>query len=349
MRIKQLIVSLLSTVILCNCSPEEEARPWQGTRDDETQLDVTETDPDPEQETGKTQTPQDTDVGNLSPAGCKSMDILFVIDDSASMFEEQENLKANFPKFIEVLDDYRSADGNTLDYRVGVTTIGVVRSFRFSGVTRTTEDLNTTVDDGVLLGSATGGEPFCGLNQPWLTGPGSDVVNTFNCMATLGTDGTVVEMPFAVIEKALGERSAPGGVNEGFYRKDSDSLLVVVIITDEDDCSIEEGGKLFVSAMGSSDCNEKKSTGLYAALDTKTFLDNLTGGEGRYVLVSIAALTPCESDFGKADPAPRLKALSDAVGEHAVFGDICQGDLWLNLKDGLELIQSSCRAMPDVI
>ncbi len=44
------------------------------------------------------------------------MDVLFVIDNSGSMGQEQTNLIANFPQFINVLDN------SGLDYRVAVTT-----------------------------------------------------------------------------------------------------------------------------------------------------------------------------------------------------------------------------------
>ena len=54
--------------------------------------------------------------GNVDALGCSKMDLLFVIDNSGSMQQEQTNLIANFPTFISVLD----ASG--LDYRVAVTT-----------------------------------------------------------------------------------------------------------------------------------------------------------------------------------------------------------------------------------
>src|SRR5262245_57636987 len=49
---------------------------------------------------------------------CEKIDVLFVIDNSGSMGQEQANLTANFPMFIQVLND------SGLDYRVGVTTTG---------------------------------------------------------------------------------------------------------------------------------------------------------------------------------------------------------------------------------
>ena len=42
---------------------------------------------------------------------CKKMDIVFVVDNSGSMMEEQANLAANFPKFVKVIDDYKTKVG----------------------------------------------------------------------------------------------------------------------------------------------------------------------------------------------------------------------------------------------
>src|SRR5260221_14283774 len=38
---------------------------------------------------------------------CQKMDIVFVVDDSGSMAEEQTNLGANFPGFVNVLKDFK--------------------------------------------------------------------------------------------------------------------------------------------------------------------------------------------------------------------------------------------------
>ena len=51
--------------------------------------------------------------------GCAKIDILFVVDDSGSMAQEQANLTTNFPQFISVIEQ------SGLDYRVAVTTTGV--------------------------------------------------------------------------------------------------------------------------------------------------------------------------------------------------------------------------------
>jgi hypothetical protein len=55
---------------------------------------------------------------------CQKMDIIFVVDDSGSMEQEQSNLAANFPKFVSVLEGFKTKSGAKLDYRLAVTTTG---------------------------------------------------------------------------------------------------------------------------------------------------------------------------------------------------------------------------------
>src|SRR5690349_15285879 len=39
---------------------------------------------------------------------CQKMDIVFIVDDSGSMAEEQSNLASNFPKFVQVLEGFKT-------------------------------------------------------------------------------------------------------------------------------------------------------------------------------------------------------------------------------------------------
>jgi hypothetical protein len=56
---------------------------------------------------------------------CRKMDLIFVIDDSGSMGEEQTNLRSNFPMFAQLLNSYTISTGETLDYRAAITTTGI--------------------------------------------------------------------------------------------------------------------------------------------------------------------------------------------------------------------------------
>jgi hypothetical protein len=231
------------------------------------------------------------------PEGCISMDILFVIDNSGSMQEEQDNLATNFPLFIEVLDAYQNPQGDSLDYRVAVTT---------------TDTLGANA--GRLVGQS-----ICGLGEhPWVEGPADDVVEKFSCMAAVGITGIGEEMPFVAIEEVFGDKAEPGFPNYGFYRVGEQSLLVIVIITDEDDRSTLQ------------------------PQDVKEFLDQLSGGPGNYVVIGIGGPSWCSSAFGQAEQAVKIMQLIEMVGSNGVFGDICAGDLWISLEQGLDVMEAAC-------
>jgi hypothetical protein len=69
---------------------------------------------------------------------------------------------------------------------------------------------------------------------------GTDLLNAFNCMASVGDGGCGFEHQLESTYRALHDGILE---NEGFLR--SDALLVVVFVTDEDDCSAPADGDLF--------------------------------------------------------------------------------------------------------
>jgi hypothetical protein len=270
--------------------------------------------------------------------GCDGITVLFVIDASPSMVEEQASLAASFPRFVEVLEDYRTPQDTHVVYRIGVTESSVNRS-----------SLPPSFgNDGRLLG-----QNLCGLGEhPWIDGPGGGLEDEFACMAKVGTSGYPIEMQFAAFEAALDKQSKPGMPNEGFYEADGRTLLVVVVITDEDDCSVPPGATILTGATYPGTTEAKCTGGWYEPQYFKDFLDDLTGGKGRYVFVGVAAPPdgpdPCTSAFGKAYRAPRVREIVELCGEFGVFGDICEGDLWRNLERALEKITITCDSLPVV-
>ncbi len=338
---EKLLLAAISLILIlgCDATTENDRDMTGGDSDTDTDTDADvdagdETDVDAGDNT-------DTDDHTGSGAGCTAMDILFVIDDSGSMAEEQSNLLSNFPKFVEVLEDYQTESSAPLEYRLGVTTTGVKRSFTqklpppFPAMPMTSAGPN-----GALVGGS------CGFPDAWIDGPGPEVSSDFSCAAGVGTGGSGTEMPFAALQLALGDRMAPGSRNEGFYRKDENSLLVVVIITDEDDCSVANGGTVTTTLAGGSDCDENRSIGLYEVEETKLFLDDVTGGPGRYVVVGIGGQKVCSSAFGEAAHARRLHRLVDLCADYGVHGDICTADLWLTLEEALNVMGITCDNMP---
>ena len=62
---------------------------------------------------------QGLNLYNYDVGACKA-DILFVVDNSGSMYEDQVELATRFPKFLEAI--------NNLDYNIAITTTDVSSS-----------------------------------------------------------------------------------------------------------------------------------------------------------------------------------------------------------------------------
>ncbi len=139
---------------------------------------------------------------------CRQMDIVFVVDNSGSMSQEQGNLAQNFPKFVDVLNAYKTKSGASLDYRLAVT--------------------STDTEGGLKGAFATNG----GSGKPWLERTEPNLPAVFTARATLGVNGSSYERPLEAIKL-----SATHPTNAGFIRKDA--LYAFVILTDEDEGGVE--------------------------------------------------------------------------------------------------------------
>ena len=180
----------------------------------------------------------------------KDVDLLFVIDNSGSMEQEQKNLNKNFPALIEALKT------NKLGGKLPNVRIGVVSTDLGAGNLYVDNACVTDGDKGQLFNKA----QAAGCTAPkdkWIeykdtngvvttniAGAGDPIVkvkNAFQCIAALGTDGCGFEQTIMSAKKAL---DPTANINPGFLRNDDpckanreDALLAVVFITDEDDCS----------------------------------------------------------------------------------------------------------------
>ena len=158
-------------------------------------------------------------------AGCRKVDLLFVIDNSLSMAAEQDNLIQSFPGFITgIQTQLEDADS----YHVGVVT--------------TDAYANNEGDCHALGGLVTDTKESCG---PFASGgrymsEADDLTTAFACAAYVGLAGDNDEQPVAAAQAAISEALAgPGACNEGFFR--DDALLVVTLITDEEDDNAGKG------------------------------------------------------------------------------------------------------------
>ncbi len=260
--------------------------------------------------------------GDAGP-GCQAIDVLFVIDNSGSMGQEQTNLIDNFPGFISVLDN------SGLDYRVAVTTTGRDYSYTMTTPIGNLPQSQDGGDNGTMLQPGS-----CNMTHRWIDQTDADVSGSFSCVANVGTSGPSDEMPLAAMRDAF-EARMTDGTNTGFHRPDA--LLAIVFLTDEEDCSYEQSVTL---PFGSSLCD----TGMEPVANYVTFLDQYTGNRTRWAAAAIAGKGPgsCSSSFGNAEEAKRLEDFVQMTGANATMSSICDGDLSIGLADALAVFQSAC-------
>jgi hypothetical protein len=139
--------------------------------------------------------------------GVPAVDVLWVIDNSRSMFEEQQSLTNNFTSFMRFFEE------SEMDYHIGVVSTGW-DSEEERGVLREADNIR--------------GEPI-----RWIDTETREPERVFRDMALMGTDGPMEEKGRAQVYTAL--ELDPTGENFGFLR--SDAFLSVVVLSDEDDRS----------------------------------------------------------------------------------------------------------------
>lgn len=267
------------------------------------------------------------DVSNVQP-GCNKMDILFVIDDSGSMSDEQANLGVNFPQFFNILNEYETNIGEPLDYRVGFTTTGVTKSIEASDPGSEPRIFQQGADGALVNGS-------CNEDIGWFSRDTENADELFTCVSDIGINGPVVEMPLEAIRLSIGAQYNNGSTSD-FYREDA--LLGIVILTDEDDCSKKE------SVISTSTCNDTFPTEAYVAS-----LDQFKTSRAKWAVAVVAGeISGCESQWGRADPTPRLNQFAQQTGENAVQSSICDQDLSIGLNAALDTFDVACENFPGV-
>jgi hypothetical protein len=160
------------------------------------------------------------------------VDVLWVIDNSCSMSEEQNALTGNFASFIQF------ADAQALDYRLAVVTTDI-EGFGIGGQqcpTNPQAQRPMGTPQGACGyfadGNATQSDPAWRLVTPDEQ-PSAEAA--FTAIASQGIDGSGNETGLAAAYQAL---SAPliNGWNNGFLRPDA--YLALIFVSDEPDFSI---------------------------------------------------------------------------------------------------------------
>jgi hypothetical protein len=265
--------------------------------------------------TGPGVTPTEPDSGyglleEIHQRGYTKVDVLFVVDDSPSMAEEQEVLVEQ----MELMARELIAPTNPEAPKVEDLHLGVVSSnLLFRGV--------------LQVASA---RPGCAFEESerWLEhscsrpDDGRDPDNAplwedFACRAPLGTGGSSIEQPFEAALMALTDQAGPGMPNEGFLREDS--LLAIVFVSDEDDCSLADSAFLDLVDDDAGDhhvaCVEKEDLLQLVSRYHDAFLA-LRGGDLNHIVVAAIAGVPVDGSWNPGDPIEQLRELRQVNPEN---------------------------------
>ena len=228
--------------------------------------------------------------------GCTKVDLLFVIDNSLSMAAEQDSLIASFPGFITGIQA-QLVDADS--YHVGIVS---------------TDDYADNPASCRTLGAlvTSTGKAQCGpyaAGGSWMS-EADDLAASFACAGRVGITGASDERPVAAAIAAIGDPlAAPGACNEGFFR--DDALLVITIITDEeDDAEMKNGGSPGDPASWFTAIVARK-----AGLETNAVVLAVVGG------ASNNQCPPYSPPQG-AEDAPRLRSFAESFTYGSV-GDVC--------------------------
>ncbi len=188
--------------------------------------------------------PIEVGTGTFQQTLNRKLDILFMIDNSQSMAKLQNKLVTNFPVFMNVL---KALPMGLPDVHVAVISSDTgpggydlpQYNCRFGG------------DRGRFQFQPRGNCTTALLNpgQTYLQASNNqtvknytgDIADAFTCIAALGEQGCGFEGQLKSVRWALDPKNVPDG-NQGFLRPDA--YLAVILITNEDDCSVPDDSTL---------------------------------------------------------------------------------------------------------
>ncbi len=238
-----------------------------------------------------------TQEDNFEQLGTPKVDILFVIDFTGSMSEEQAGMSANFQSFIQF------AQAQALDYQIGVTTTG------------TAEEAGRLMHTDRARGNPFAGPAANKIVTP-ATQPDPETVFSQNVVARNLTGGGAPDE--AGLYAAYQALTPPvlTGHNAGFLRPDA--VLSVIFVSDE----LEQTSTSFGAPANDID--------FYV-----NFLLSIKGFRNANLFTASAIVGDnpggCNGGGGNADAAPRYIEVANRTG--GIFQSICTSDWSRSLED----------------
>ncbi|HEY8379266.1 MAG TPA: hypothetical protein VIK91_22385, partial [Nannocystis sp.] len=214
----------------------------------------------------------DTELGPscTTDAPCNLLDVLFVIDNSGTMGEEQENLAANFPYLIDKLRKLTDVQGEPVNANVNImvtttdfghplctsyekpdydpakgapiSTACIDRLQRFTGLGMNPPMYPQACTNGCKQ-SVVPADPFINFDPDTHNVLGADpngpdpVAQALSCIGPQGIDGCGMEAPLETMLQAL-DPGKPWNQGDKPFLRDG-AVLAIVIMTDEAECSVK--------------------------------------------------------------------------------------------------------------
>jgi hypothetical protein len=283
----------------------------------------------------------ETESGGPTGDGCQKVDFLFVLDNSISMGDEQENLAQSFPGFIATIQ----SQVNAQDYHIMV--IDTDDQDKWGEKWDKCHEKCMTDDPGDGCLTVYFPDIICGMEPPppepcdqtlgagrnkgaggppivcpitdglrYMTQDQPDLPGTFECVAKMGATGNSNERPIEAKLQALGPQTQGGGCHTGFLR--DDAVLVVTMISDE-----EENG----------------SPGTPA----EWYQDLLALKGGNETAITLLSLSGDANIMGQeCTPTPKMTEYVAMFGMRGNIESICAPDYGPFFADAVDIIDYTC-------
>ncbi|PRQ09172.1 hypothetical protein [Enhygromyxa salina] len=247
---------------------------------------------------------------------CAKVDVLYIIDNSPSMYEEQQTLIANFGNFVT---DMQTALEGVSSYHVGVITSD---DYQDGGwIDDGANTVNAQVPECQHLGGLVV-QAHSGLCTPFAAGDNfitetDNLATKFECIANVGEDGDSDEYMGDALIALLAEGQQNTGCNANFLRPDA--MLIIVMLTDENDSSGTNENQWFQAVV------------------------NAKGTEENVVVLSLIwdqGNNNCSNAFSETD-GYQIEAFTEMFTNHAV-GNICDDSYAGFFASAIPTIEDAC-------
>ena len=272
------------------------------------------------------------------------IDMLWVIDNSGSMCEEQDNLTRNIENFVNGLIELES------DFRFAVVTTDMRDTYHMGRFQ------NTPATEASQVCEIQPNTSDCPSELPLVIESENYLVDgilnqealqrDFRCIATVGTEGDGFEKGLMAAKAALSDDLLTTH-NAGFLREDA--YLVIIFLSDENDCS----DNYILPRQNGNECewrrDELVSVGEYAE-----FFQSLKSDPSKVMVASIVApdvgiyfdvpdpVQPsCNVESqGEGFSGYRYIELTDMFGDRGISDNICQPQYDPPLANIIQMIEA---------